>query len=246
MTSPQIRILAVVSNQRLLAKIEGLMRRRTLEVHHVSSGAGALVLAGNLPYHLVIVESPLPDLEFRDLLGAMRALDSLSDQAGFLVLAADDRAGSAPAELAARAAGAIRVLPAAAEEIAIHQAVSALLGVAARRTARLLVEVEVQLEEGPSRRLYQSQNLSSSGILLRGGRRLEPGSRVRFELSLPGDEPLAGHALVVRHTGPGEKTAGTALRFLDLGAAEKDRLREFVYAGLAAPSEPRRAAGSGR
>ena len=129
----KIKILAVISNQGLLGKVEALMRRRTLEVHHVSSGAGALVLGGNVSYDLVIVESPLPDLKIRDLLAAMRGLDSTSDQAGFLVLTSN---GHTPQSLAARRDGAIRLVPGDAEPTAIHDAVSELLGVAARRSDR--------------------------------------------------------------------------------------------------------------
>lgn len=238
--SSKLRILAIISNQGLLTKVEGLMRRRTLEVHHVSSGAGALVLAGNISYDLVIIESPLPDLEIRALLAAMSGIDSTSEGAGFLVLT---NSGTTPEALSARRDGAIRLVPADAQAATIHDAVTELLGVAARRSARLLVEVEIQLVSGPSRLLYQSQNLSQTGILLRGGRRLEPGSRARFELALPGGAVIAGQALVVRNTTPQEPVAGTALRFLDLSTKEQDQIRAFVYAGLTAESEPLRVAG---
>lgn len=240
--SHKVRILAVISNQPMLAKVEGLMRRRTLEVHHASSGAGALVLGGNVSYDLVIVESPLPDLEIHDLLAAMRGLDSNSDQAGFLVLTNN---GAAPEALTDRPDGPIRLVPAAAEPAAIQDAISELLGVASRRATRMLVEIEVQLGKGPSRLLYQSQNLSRSGILLRGGRRLEPGGRVRFDLALPNGESIAGQALVVRHTTSQEPIVGTALRFLDLSDEQEARILDFVHMGVATEPEPLQVASGG-
>ena len=96
----------------------------------------------------------------------------------------------------------------------------------------MLVEIEVQLGQGPSRLLYQSQNLSRSGILLRGGRRLQPGGRVRFDLALPTGESVAGQALVVRHTTPQEPIVGTALRFLDLSDEQEARILDFVHMGV--------------
>ena len=235
-----LRVLAIISNPHLLAKIETLLRRRTLEVNHVSSGAGALVLAGNLRFELVIAEHPLPDLRLEELLAAMRALDSVSAHCNFLALS---RGGAAALELPAGPDENIRSLAAEAEAGVIHDAISELLGVAARRSARLLVEVQVHLGDEPSRLLYQSQNLSQSGILLRGGRRLKAGSRVRFELALPTGEPIAGRALVVRQTTRQEPVAGTALRFLDLSDDEGARIRSFVHAGLTAQDEPARVAG---
>ena len=240
--SHKVRILAVISNQPMLAKVEGLLRRRTLEVHHASSGAGALVLGGNVSYDLVIVESPLPDLQIRDLLTAMRGLDSNSDQAGFLVLTTN---GSTPEALADRPDGSLRLVPADAGSAAIYDAITELLGVASRRATRLLVEIEVQLGQGPSRLLYQSQNLSRSGILLRGGRRLQPGGRVRFDLALPSGDNIAGQALVIRHTTPEEPVVGTALRFLDLGDEQEARILNFVYAGMATEPETLQVASGG-
>lgn len=240
--STQVRVLAVISNQNLLAKVENLLRRRTLEVNHVSSGAGALVLAGNIRYELVIAEAPLADLELEDLLGAMRALDSLSGQASFLVLTVDP---VAPVGLQARRDDTIKVMAADADERLIHETITDLLGIAARRTARLLVQVEIQLDEASALRLYQSQNLSESGILLRGGRQLEIGSKVGFNLALPGGEAIEGTALVVRHTSSREPVAGTALRFLTLQEDDLATLRSFVSDGLAAAvDEPLRVAGA--
>ena len=234
--SGTLKVLAVISNQSLLAKVESLMRRRTLEVNHVSSGAGALVLAGNLRYELLVLQVPLPDLDLDELLSEMQALDSTTQHAGFLVLSTD---GVAPESLFRRhQSEMIKVVAADADAVTIHDAISELLGVAARRSARLLVHVEVELTEGSAMRLYQSQNLSESGILLRGGTKLEIGSKVGFELGLPGGDAVRGHAIVVRHTTPKEQVVGAALRFLDLEPTQLSKLRNFVYAGLTSEEEP--------
>ena len=234
------RVLAVIANRDLLSKIDPIFRRRSFEVHHVPSGASALVVAGNVHYDVIVLESPLLDLELRHFLAALGSIDSTSDGTSLLIL------GSEPEPAATGSSGPpIQFLPTDSEPLKIHRALSDLLGVAARRTSRLLVQIDVSLEGGSCLRVLPSQNLSQSGILLRGGLQLEVGEKVSFKFSLPGDKAaIEGDARVVRHTGKHEATVGTAIEFLQIAQEHRERIAEFVHIGLSEPLETRAAAGA--
>ncbi len=236
------RVLAAIADSSLLGKLDPIFRRRALDVHHVPTGASALVVAGNVRFDVIVLESPLPDLELGELFGTLRAIDSSSGETGLLVLAEPETA----AGLAQLQVDETVALPSTSEPLEIHRALSKLLGVAARRTSRLQVQVEVSLDGGSFLRVLSSQNISSSGILLRGGRQLELGDQLRVQFALPGDSTIiVGQAVVVRRTGIHEATVGTALRFLEIADEHRKRIADFVHAGLADPPEPRAAAGAG-
>lgn len=135
-------------------------------------------------------------------------------------------------------------MPSDSEPLEIHRALSDLLGVAARRTSRLLVQIDVSLEGGNCLRVLPSQNISQSGILLRGGLQLEVGEMVSFKFSLPGDDALIdGTARVIRHTSKHEATVGTAIEFRRIDRLDQRRIADFVHVGLDEPLEPRVAVG---
>jgi len=234
------RVLAVIANRDLLSKMDPIFRRRSFEVHHVPSGASALVVTGNVNYDVIVLESPLLDLKLRNFLAALGSIDSTSDGTSLLIL---DSEGREPTVSTTSQPG-VQTMPSGSEPIEIHRVLSGLLGVAARRTSRLLVQIDVSLEGGTSLWVLPSQNISQSGILLRGGNQLEIGEKVRFRFTLPGDEVIIeGEARVVRRTSKHEATVGTAMEFLHLDEHHRERIDEFVHIGLAETVESRAAAG---
>ncbi len=219
------RLLAVVTDSGLFGKLQGLISRSSFDINRVPSGTGALILAGNLPYDLILIESPLPDLDLQDFLAAIRTLDSPCAASAVLILHHDAElrlAETLKSDLVA-------TLPAASPELELQKTLSNLLGVAARASRRLLVRVEAETGGDPGR-LLQTENLSETGALLRGGTAIAEGSRLRLGFSLPGDgSRIHATAEVVRHAGPpSEAVSGIAVRFLDIEGDGRDRLRDFV------------------
>lgn len=234
------RILAVVTDRELYEKVANLLNRASLEVNRVPSGAGALILVGNLRYDLILVEAPLSDLGLQDFVAAVRTLDSPCAASSILVLTRDQEAGQLSGALLSDE---VIVLPATAESSDIQREISRVLGVALRTTTRLLVQLETETDDGSKRRMGQTVNLSETGMLL-SGIRAEIGSQVRLTFSLPGDSrEIVSTAEVVRRTQPEvEKVSAIGVRFVELEAEAAGRLRDFVNghsaAGVAAAPAP--------
>lgn len=92
----------------------------------------------------------------------------------------------------------------------------------------MMVNVEVTTNSSTALRCFQSENISESGLLLRGNQAIPIGMAVSLEFNLPDEsEPVHATAMVVRHSGAGE-TPGVGLRFVELNREQILRLRRFV------------------
>lgn len=226
----KLKVLAVVNADVVSSSLAEVFSRDSIALHHAQSGAAALILTGNSLYDLLIIEDPLADLPVDSLLSSLQSLDWASAGAPALVMAEADKVEALAARLESYPA---RVVPRSAQKGEIQKAVSELLGVSVRSTSRMIVNVEVQTGTETSLRCFQSENISESGLLLRGNKAIPVGARVQLEFSLPDEpEPLRGTALVVRHSG-NDETPGVGLRFVELDHSELLRLRRFVDRSLA-------------
>jgi uncharacterized protein (TIGR02266 family) len=107
---------------------------------------------------------------------------------------------------------------------------SRLLGVVPRAAPRLPIHLDVQLREGRAVVTGQSEDLSRGGMLVRAEGSFALGTKVRFEIQIPGDPtPVRGEALVVHRTVVGnQRVPGLGLRFLACKSNGLERLRLFV------------------
>jgi hypothetical protein len=132
---------------------------------------------------LVGLGDELFDMPLNDFLGTVRREGSPSAASQLLALAEE---GSMSEACQVPAAGMNVVLPINAGRL-LEEVASRLLGVTPRISVRLLVRLEVRLKEGRRRVMYQTENISTAGMLVRSDR-LDPiGTTVAFELTLPGD-----------------------------------------------------------
>ena len=112
-----------------------------------------------------------------------------------------------------------------------------------RSAVRVMVQLDATVDDGKMARMYQTQNLSNSGVLLRAHKPLPVGTRVAVQFLFPGDPILSksklpggygfveGEAVVVRHTHPvKEAIEGMALRFLALESRGRAMLSDFLSA----------------
>jgi hypothetical protein len=93
-----------------------------------------------------------------------------------------------------------------------------------------VLQLEVWLEQGAHRVLTLTQNVSASGMLVLGGHELPVGTRVAFELLLPGQMPaVCGQIEVTRHTDSGrEHVDGFGARIVSFAGDGGERLRTFL------------------
>jgi len=244
-------ILLAGIDRRLLEEEAPFLRRLSVEAHFAKRPAAAVPLVAENPYDLLMLGFPMADLQLPAFIAAVRGKDSPCRSAGILLLAEPDALDDARRLLGQ---GVNRVVPAAGAAEVFEKAVSELANVAPRCGMRTPVRMEVQLGEGRQRILCQTENLSATGMLLRGA--AHPGAhggparggpaadpvpdrepvghghapaRSAFELTLPDvGGSLSGEAEVVRHTAPKEGVHGFAVRFLSLADEGQKKISAFL------------------
>jgi DNA-binding response OmpR family regulator len=225
--SERLNILVALASEVVFDQIEPFISRSNVEVTRVHSGQHALTLSQGSPYDLIVVQSPLPDLDFSEFFKTIRAPESASGQSPMLILTRDDRLDSVAAYLDGELAQAC-CIDAAPEQI--RMALTELVGVAMRAKARLGVELSARLDQGPIQIFCQTVNVSEAGLLIRHQRPLPLTTKVRLTLSLPDEsEPIEAIGEVVRHAVPGvEAVEGMAVRLLRIAEDGRLRLADFV------------------
>jgi CheY-like chemotaxis protein len=221
------RLLLVGDETPALQRVVPMLLRSDFQIHRVDETEAALRLLGESRFDLVVARYPLPDVPLSALVNGIRGSSSPSRAAGLLVLAGPTHVGDLAAFLGR---GVNRVVSLDGPSDRLLHAVADLVGVAPRRMVRAVVDLELWMLRGGQRLLTLTDNVSISGMLVRGGREFPVGAKVSFELTLPGGlEPLHGDAEVVRHTLVGvERLDGVGLAFLALAGDGEQRLATFL------------------
>jgi CheY-like chemotaxis protein len=221
-------VLIVNVDQETFAKVAPLLDRSEFEVDRFPGARAALELTELVLFDVLIAIYPLPDIPVQEFLDAIRRADAPCRRSPLLLLCARDRLEEAEAYVGR---GVNRVLALDEPSKRLQQEVSLLLSVAPRRAVRLMVRVNVTVDGKSELSIYQTENLSMSGMLLRGGEPYPLGTRIGFEMELGHERsPVRGEAEVVRHTTPGREQVrgGMGVRYFYF---EKDgllRLQRFL------------------
>ncbi len=180
-----------------------------------------------VPFAAIVSAYPLPGAGFGILLSAVRSRASASRKAGLVVLAPRSELETAH-RLIGR--GVSRVIWREEPMEAILAALRELMEVAPR--VPLVAPARISLEfGGQSASVFcQTENLSATGMLIRGCTNCRPGMRVAFQLQLAGEEePVEGLAEVARTTDPErEGLRGFGARFVDLSEDDRARLQQWL------------------
>jgi DNA-binding NarL/FixJ family response regulator len=224
---PHHNVLLIGGDGPLLRAAVPLLRRTEFDVHRVAGTSAVLDLLHDTSFELIIIEGNASPVPLSEMVAAVRHNDSLCRHSGLIVIA-DDGTHSAAQGLLQR--GVNRVVPAMASAGELLHAVADLLAVAPRHELRTIVQLEVRMGAMRNRTLAQTANLSLSGMLVRGGLHLAPGTEIDFELMLPGQpQPVRGRATVVRHsTRRRELVDGFGARFFALQGDDHSRLESFL------------------
>jgi hypothetical protein len=93
-----------------------------------------------------------------------------------------------------------------------------------------MVVLAYRTDDGVSRGLVRTRDISRTGMLMEGGRELPVNAVFGFQLHLPGAAmAVEGEARVVRHTDPQrERTHGIGAAFLPLTGADRSSLDDFL------------------
>jgi len=210
-----------------LSRVAPMLQRAEFDVHAVEPSDFVLDLVLGTTFELLIVGYPIPQIDIHRLLRTIRGPNSGTRNAGLLLLA---EPGFLEAAQSLLVVGANRAVALDWSASRLWQAVGDLLDVAPRVGMRALVHANVGSSNGDERSLYQTMNVSISGMLLHGADAFGPGSHFDFLFSLPGDpRPLEGTAEVVRRASvEREGVFGVGVRFLHFREDGSFRLERFI------------------
>jgi hypothetical protein len=191
----------------------------------VGTSAEAIDLVTLLPFDAIVALFPLVDTTSRQFLGAVRRPDGPCRSAAVVLLARDEHLDEAN-HLVGQGVNAVFPLADAAELLAAK--LRSLVEVAPRFPLRVMSRLRGRMA-GTST-LCQTENISATGMLMRGDQHLPVGGEVHFELTLPGDtKPLRGTGLVVRHTFERrERVSGLGIRFVTFEEDGQVRLQLYL------------------
>ncbi len=192
----------------------------------IPSAAGALELTSRVPFELLLVRSPLRDMTLNKFLDRVRSPGGPCKQSPLMLLCPEK---AAKAEWYV-GRGADRAICLEDEATEIRAAISSLLAAASRRASRFKVRLRVELSNFLDKILCRTENVSASGMLIKTRQRFDPGTRIRFDFSLPADDrAINGIGEVVRHTEPGrDPVGGLALRNLSFAGHSQQRFEAYL------------------
>ncbi len=223
------RVLVVGSEAPALATVIPLLRRAKFEVTTVPDGPESLATVEAERYDLILVGYPLRETPFSRLIEAIRRKGAPCRNSGVLVLAHQNAFDEAERFLGR---GVNRVVQEDGGANRLILMVADLAGEAPRISLRTVVQMDVRIGRERELALHQTENLSSSGMLVRADRTFPIGTRFDFEISLPGSSTaVAGTAEIVRQADMAhEKVRGFAVRFLSFKADGRETLESYVAA----------------
>ncbi|RMH18682.1 MAG: hypothetical protein D6696_12545 [Acidobacteria bacterium] len=221
-------VLVVGVSPEEFTRVAPFLERSSFDVDRFPSASGAIELISQVPFEVLIVRFPLPDMELEDFLDAVRRDGSPCLRSPLLLLSAS--AGDREEAERYVGRGANRVLPLEETERAIQREVSALLQVAPRKAARFVAKLEIKLGGAKDMIICQTENISASGMLIKTDRRYDKGTQIAVEFTI-GDDPRPIQALaeVVRHTMIGrDQVGGIGVRFLSFTGDSQRRFNAYL------------------
>lgn len=221
------KLLAIGVSADEFDRVAPFLGRDSFEVDRFPSAVGSFELTNEVPFEILLVRFPLPDMELYDFLQAVRSDGSPNLKSSIVLLAARDKLKEAKAFIGR---GANRVVELEEADNSIQDSISGLLNVAPRKAARFMARMEIRLGDAEEMLVCQTENISSTGMLLRTDKRYEVGTRVQFEFTLPHDQrPIVGMAEIVRHTMIGrDEVSGVGVRFLSFTGDSQRRFASFI------------------
>ncbi len=220
-------VLVVEVAQALFDKMAPVLQRQDFEVDRFPDAARALDLVTLVPFTAIVVAFPLRQVPLERFLEVVR--EGESALASVAVLVEPPHRASAQAFLGN---GVDLVLDAENAPQEMQRLLCTLLGVSPRAAMRIMVKLELRLEPRLSgdRFMAQTEDVSSSGMLVITKRRYPMGSTARFEMALPdGSGVVTGEADVARLTEPGlDRIEGIGFRFTAFDGDGQVRLQRCL------------------
>jgi CheY-like chemotaxis protein len=226
MADTRQHVLVVGAKKAGLERVAPMLRRADFSVHSVEPSPFLLDLVLSTEFELVIVTYPLDTLPLDDLIDTIRDEGSACHDAGLLLLAEPELIDDAQSVVDL---GANRAICCDWSEARLWQAIGDLTDVAPRVFMRVLMHADIEIKNERNRAIFQTVNMSVSGVLLQGSDQLSPGETFDFLFRLPGGGLVEGSAEVVRRTNPlREGVDGIGTRFTTFREQCQERLSAHI------------------
>jgi CheY-like chemotaxis protein len=237
MYGAQRNTLVVALRQEVFDGVARVLRANKFHAEYEPKGTTALETIGLLSFDAILVGHPMPDMPMQTFLDAVRREDSPCRRAGVIVLA-DDHALTETQQFVGR--GANRVLTVDDFLSRLPDVLLRLLEVPPRVALRRKLRLAVELSPARNHVSCQSENISTTGMLIKTDRSYPIGTELGFELILPGDStPVRGFAVVVRHTmADREPVNGFAVQFCSFVGEDRQRFEALLSRFLKVPDPP--------
>jgi len=179
------------------------------------------------PFDVVVAAFSVSAGGMEKFFKAMRSRGSACHHSGVILIASERHLDVAKAHLGH---GANRIISDRGVSSQLQAAVSELLGVAPRVPVTTNARIKIYVEGKPVQSFCQTQNLSATGVLIRGFSHYPQGSKIDFEISLPTDTaPIKGSGTISRRTERRfEQVEGLGIQFTSFHGTDQHRLADFL------------------
>lgn len=227
MPSSKRRILTVGLSVEEFDLVAPCLDPDTFDVDRFPSARGALELIACHAVDVLLVRHPLPGIDIRSFLLAVRKAGSLCRRSPLLLLTLTRHLADAKSYIGR---GANRMVALDGDRQALQATVTGLLDVAPRKACRCIAQLKVRVGREGGWILCRTRNCSASGVLLETDRRVPTGTGVDFELTLPAVErPIVGRGEVTRHTlADRDPVVGMGMRFLSFAGDSQRSFQKFL------------------
>lgn len=225
------QVLVTRSDDGLFPRVKEPLRAADMDVHRAHWDDTTLELVQSTSFDVIIVGFPVDRDELKRFLAVARAEGSACRRTGLVLLTEPEQK---PEALALIGKGANRVVASDRLDSDLLTAVEELLLSAPRLSVRAPARIKLFAEGRPLRVMAQIENLSMSGMLLRGVTQFPVGTSFEFEISVPGESaPIRGTAEITRATDPQHETIeGIGVRFVSFSGSDRVRLDMYLARSL--------------
>ena len=224
-----IQVLMTRTDESTFAKVKDAIRGADIDLQMALWNDNTLELVQSNSFDAIIIGFPGPITALRRFVQCLRSDGSACRGSG-VVLLCEPRHLEAAKTFVGIGAGINRAICAVDMNETLAQTLLDLSSVAPRSTLRAPTRVVLHLEQRPLRTFCQTENVSETGMLLRGFGHYPPGTTIDFEINIPGQsDPIRGQATIARTTNvSAEMMEGVGARFNDFRDGDRARLTEYL------------------
>lgn len=221
------QVLVTAANDTLSRRISELLRQNDIDVHRSRWDETTTDLVQSTPFDVIVMGFPVDESAMSRFLATARADGAACRRAGLVLVTESDQASEASRLIGK---GANRIVTTDRLALELLSAIEDLARPAPRLSVRVPAQIKLYSDGRPLRVMAQIENLSTSGMLLRGVTQFPVGTMFDFEISIPGGAaPISGSAEVTRATDPRhESVRGIGVRFVSLTGSDRTRLETYV------------------